>query len=226
MNLASPTALKAARAHQSKTLRWLAHLGLPGLFVVSALDASIIPLPIPGTTDLLLLWLVSHSGNPWLLVLCAVAGSMAGGYTTWHIGHKGGEAALHRYVPARLLDPVCRWAKRHPMLAVFVPSVLPPPIPLSPFLLASGALSVPLPRFLATFSAARSVRYSIVAWLGVTYGRHMVRLWSATLEKWSTPLLWTFGAVVAAGIGLGVWKLWRLRRPGAAGSPTLETAAD
>ncbi len=226
MNLASPTAAKATQAQHSKTFHWLTQLGLPGLFCVSALDASVIPLPIPGTTDLLLLWLVSHKGNPWALVLCAMCGSILGGYTTWQIGHRGGEAALHRYVPARVLNQVCRWAKAHPILAVFIPSVMPPPIPLSPFLLASGALGVPLGRFLAAFSAARALRYSLVAWLGVVYGRRVVRTWSTTLEAWSAPLLWAFGVLLLVGIGLGLWKLRKHRQPRTGEAPRLEGAAD
>ena len=70
---------------------WLTHLGVLGLFSVAVIDSSVIPLPLPGSTDLLLLWLVAHNGDPWLLAPCAIAGSILGGYTTWHIGRKGGE---------------------------------------------------------------------------------------------------------------------------------------
>ena len=70
---------------------WLTHLGALGLFSVAVIDSSVIPLPLPGSTDLLLLWLVAHSGDPWLLAPCAVAGSILGGYTTWQIGRRGGE---------------------------------------------------------------------------------------------------------------------------------------
>jgi membrane protein YqaA with SNARE-associated domain len=177
--------------------------------MVSAIDASIIPLALPGSTDLLLLWLVSHNGNPWLLVSSAVAGSLAGAYTTWSIGKKGGQAALERWVPARILKSIVGWVKRHPILAVFFPPILPPPIPLAPFLLASGALGVSRRAFLLTFGAARTLRYSLVAWLAVKYGRHIVRTWSGTLEKWQTPLLWVFVAVVVLGVTLGIMKLRR-----------------
>jgi len=195
---------------------WLTHLGSLGLFLVSVVDSSVIPLPIPGSTDLLLLWLVSHDGDPWLLALCAIAGSLLGGYTTWQIGKKGGEAALRRFVPARLRGRITRWVKRHPVLAVFLPTMLPPPIPLSPFILASGALGVPRSRFLVVFGAARTLRYGLVAWLAVVYGRHVVRLWSNELQKWSAPLLWVFFAVLAASICFGIWKLRGLGRSEAA----------
>jgi membrane protein YqaA with SNARE-associated domain len=195
---------------------WLTHMGALGLFFVAVIDSSVIPLPIPGSTDLLLLWLVAHGGNPWLLTPCAVAGGILGGYSTWQIGNKGGEAALQHYVPARLLGRVVEWVKRHPILAVFVPAMLPPPIPLLPFALASGALGVSRRRFLAVFGAARALRYSLDAWLGVIYGRSIVRIWSGALQKWSTPLLCVFVGLMVAGVCFGIWKIQRLRRIDAA----------
>jgi membrane protein YqaA with SNARE-associated domain len=197
--------------HSSLAPQWLTHLGALGLFFVAVVDSSVIPLPLPGSTDLLLLWLVAHGGDPWLLASCAVAGSILGGYTTWHIGRRGGEAALRHFVPARLLSRVVAWVEHHPVLAVFLPAMLPPPIPLLPFALASGALGVPRRRFLAIFGAARSLRYFFIAWLGVIYGRRIVRLWSGSLQKWSTPLLCVFVGLLIAGISFGVWKIRGLR---------------
>lgn len=187
--------------------RWAIRLGIPGLFLVSAIDASIVPLAVPGSTDILLLWLVSHNGNPWLLASSAIAGSLVGGYTTWSIGKRGGQAALQRWVSPRTSKRVVGWVERHPILAVFVPPILPPPIPLAPFLLASGALGVTRNSFLLTFSAARTLRYSFVAWMAVLYGRRIVRLWAGTLQKWSTPILWAYAAVVVAGLCYGIFKL-------------------
>jgi membrane protein YqaA with SNARE-associated domain len=177
------------------------------VFAVSLVDASIIPLAIPGSTDLLLLWLISRGGNPYVLVSCAVAGSLLGGWTTWRLGKKGGEAAIRRYVPPRLQGRAHGWAEHHPLLVVFLPAVLPPPIPLWPFLLAAGALGATAKRFLAAFGAGRALRYSLMGWLAIRYGRHIVRAWSATLEKWSAPILWTFIVLTIAGLAFSIWKL-------------------
>jgi membrane protein YqaA with SNARE-associated domain len=195
---------------------WLTHLGVLGLFSVAVVDSSVIPLPLPGSTDLLLLWLVAHSGNPWLLAPCAIAGSILGGYTTWQLGRRSGEVALRRYVPARLLGRIVDWVDRHRILAVFLPALLPPPIPLLPFALASGALGVSRGRFLVVFGAARTLRYSFIAWLGVTYGRRIVRLWSGSLDKWSTPLLTVFVTLLVVGVCYGIWKVRGLRKIDAA----------
>lgn len=195
---------------------WLTHMGALGLFSVAIVDSSPIPLPLPGSTDLLLLWLVAHNGNPWVLGPMAIAGSLVGGYTAWQVGKKGGEAALRRYIPARLLKRVVGWVERHGVLSMFLPALLPPPVPLMPFLLASGALGVSRRRFLAVYGAARALRYSIIAWLGVTYGRHAIRMWSATLQRWSTPLICIFTGLIVVGVCVGVWKLRGLRKIDAA----------
>ncbi len=212
----SPTQTPAPGPHTGLAPYWLTHMGALGLFSVAVIDSSVIPLPLPGSTDLLLLWLVAHSGDPWLLAPCAIAGSILGGYTTWHIGRRGGEVALRHYVPARLLKRIIGWVKRHPILSVFVPALLPPPIPLLPFALASGALGVSRRRFLAVFGAARSLRYSFVAWLGMTYGRNLVRLMSGALQKWSTPLLCVFMSLLITGLSFGIWKIRGLRKIDAA----------
>ena len=220
-----PAQFPAPHPPPSLAPHWLMHLGVLGLFFVAVIDSSVIPLPLPGSTDLLLLWLVAHSGDPWLLAPCAVAGSILGGYTTWHIGRRGGEEALRHYVPARLLGPVVGWVERNPVLAVFVPALLPPPIPLLPFALASGALGVSRRRFLGVFGAARCLRYSFIAWLGVAYGRGIVRLWSGSLQRWSTPLLCVFVGLLIAGSSFGIWKIRGLRKIDAAEKSALRDQA-
>lgn len=212
-------------AHRPMIPHWLTHLGALGLLSVAVVDSSVIPLPLPGSTDLLLLWLVAHSGNPWVLATMAISGSILGGYITWDVGRRGGEAALHHYVPARLLKRVVGWVKRHPILAVFLPAVLPPPIPLLPFALASGALGVSRRRFLLVYGAARTMRYSVVAWLGVVYGRHVIRLWTGTLQKWSTPLALVFAGTLVAGVGFGIWKIRGLRKIDASEKPAPQGGA-
>ena len=205
-------AANPAQGKHSGVFHWLVHLGAAGIFGVSLVDASILPLAIPGSTDLLLLWLIAHGASPWLYVACAVSGSLLGGFTTWRIGKQGGEEALKRYVPKRLQKRVHGWSEKHSILAVMLPAMLPPPIPLWPFLLAAGALGVTWRRFLAAFGAGRTLRYSIVGWLAIRYGRHMVRIWSNTLNRWTAPILWTFVILTISGLVYSIWKTKRTHR--------------
>jgi len=105
-------------AHHPLVPHWLVHLGALGIFSVAVVDSSFIPLPLPGSTDLLLLWLVAYGGDAWLLATLAIVGSLLGGYATWDLGRRGGEAALRRYVPARLQRRIIGWVERHRILAI------------------------------------------------------------------------------------------------------------
>jgi membrane protein YqaA with SNARE-associated domain len=198
--LAAPT--------KHRAMHWLVHLGAVGLFSISLLDACPFPLPIPGTTDLLLLILIARKGSPWLLVPLAVGGAVLGAFTTWSAGKKGGEMALRRYVPARYYDRITGWVKDHGSTAVALAGLAPPPIPLMPFLAAAGALGVTRARFLTAFTAARSARYSLVAWLGVLYGHHMVRWWNHYLARYAGAIAWVILALFIGAFGWGLWK-WR-----------------
>ena len=109
-------AKRTASQHRSHLLRWLMSLGGLGLFGVAIVDSSMIPLPLPGSTDLLLLLLTAHRGTTpisaaWL-AFCSLAGSLIGGYLCWSAGRKGGEVTLERYVPKRYLGRITGWVDR------------------------------------------------------------------------------------------------------------------
>lgn len=213
----APTALARhgpVHAHHSLLPHWLTNLGGLGLFAVAILDSSPIPLPLPGSTDLLLLLLVAHHGNPFLLAGCAIAGSAIGGFATWSAGRKGGEALLQRSVPARLRGRIERWTNEHSILSVLIPTLLPPPIPLTPFLLAAGALGVSRRRFLVAFNSARTIRYGLIAWAGVGYGRRVVGWWTRNLAEWSGVIGWTFATLLIGGAIYGIWQYRRQKRRG------------
>jgi len=192
--------------HKHLLPHWLIHFGLLGIFVVASIDASIIPLPLPGSSDLLVLLLTAHRGNPWLATLAGTLGSLVGGYFTWEAGQKGGEAMLERYASERLVKRIKRWMKRNGMLTVAIASILPPPLPLMPFLLSAGALGVSRTRYMASLGVARAARYGLIAWLGATYGRVMVRAWSQYLAGWADVILWSFVGLILAAVLFGVWK--------------------
>jgi membrane protein YqaA with SNARE-associated domain len=186
--------------------------GTLGLFAVSLIDSSIIPLPVPGSTDLLLILLVAHRGSPVFAAVAAILGSILGGYLTWATGAKGGEAALHRYLPRRFGKRLSARVEKRGVGAVVLSALLPPPFPLMPLLLAAGALGVSRKRFLVSFGLARTFRYVLVAWLADVYGQVVVRAFRHYLSGWSTTIMWIYLGLVVAGIIYGVWKFRRQRR--------------
>ncbi len=213
---------KAGSAHSAHGLHWLMGFGTLGLFAVSVIDSSIIPLPVPGSTDLLLILLVAHRGSPVFAAIAATLGSILGGYLTWATGEKGGEAALHRHLPRRFGRRLSAWVEKRGVGAVTVSALLPPPFPLMPLLLAAGALGVSRKRFLISFSVARTFRYALIAWLADTYGRVVLRVFRQYLAGWSTTIMWIYLGLVVAGILYGLWKFRHQRRePGVPGGAAL-----
>jgi membrane protein DedA with SNARE-associated domain len=139
------------------------------------------------------------------------------GFHSWRVSDLGrrtqrGTAILERFVSAKRLRLVTGWVKGHGALSIAIAALLPPPIPLLPFLLAAGALGVSRGRFFIAYGAARTIRYSLIGWLGFTYGRRLIRLWTKELHGWSGPILWTFLALLLVGAAYGVWKYRREHR--------------
>src|ERR1700757_5005581 len=185
-------ALQATAPHRGARtpfLHFLFGLGLLGLFLVSIVDSSFVPLPVPGVTDIMIIIMSAQHQNIILLVLLATAGSALGGSFSHLVGQRGGMAFLEKRIPPRIFKRVCQWMESHATLSVAVPAILPPPMPLSPFVLAAGALRMSRKKFMIAFTASRSLRHIIAAWLGIHYGRHIVRIWNSLSAKYAMPIV-------------------------------------
>jgi membrane protein YqaA with SNARE-associated domain len=180
----------------SKFWTWLRHLGGPGLLLLGLADNSLIPLP--GSMDVLTIWFAVHHHNDWLYYAAmATLGAVIGGYVTYRLARKGGKAALEHRLGHRGADAFYQRFERWGFWAVAVPAILPPPFPLVPFLLAAGAMQYSRKKFVAALALGRSLRYGVLAYLGVHYGRHFLRFFN----KYTKPtLIVLIGMSLVAGI--------------------------
>jgi len=220
---AAPAA--APRAPRNPFLHFLFSFGIFGIFFVSIVDSSFVPLPIPGVTDIMLIVMSARHENVILLVLLATAGSAVGGWFSHHVGQRGGMAFLQKHVPPRIFKRVCEWMESHAILSVALPAILPPPMPLSPFVLAAGALNMPRKKFMIAFTASRFARHTIAAWLGVHYGRHIIRLWNGLSARYATPILTVIWVGIAISCAYAFWKLYKTSRAVSSGQQPSKTAA-
>jgi membrane protein YqaA with SNARE-associated domain len=211
--------------HQSAFMRWILHLGPIGIFAVSFFDGWVIPLPIPGSTDLLLLMFIVRHGNPWVFATLAVAGSIVGGMLTWRFGKTGGDKLLRTFVPKRVLDRVCRYVQKRAFISILIATMLPPPVPLTPFALAAGALGVKWKPYLIAYAIGRTIRYGVITWLGVRYGRQILHAWRQYLSGYEAPIAWTLAAITAAGLTWSVFKYRRMMGEVKSGPRASEAAA-
>jgi membrane protein YqaA with SNARE-associated domain len=181
--------------------------GWAGIIALGIIDASV--LPLPGSLDVLTIVLASHKHAYWLLyAVAAWVGSVGGGYLTFRLGQKGGKELLEKRVPKRGLQRVSRWMEHHSSLSLFLPTLLPPPTPVSYFVLAAGAMQVSLRTFFLSFGAGRAIRYLLLAYFGSRYGRQMLHWARVNYVHFLIALL---SLAVLAAIILAAW--WFNKRP-------------
>jgi len=176
---------------------------------VAIVDSSFVPLPVPGMTDIMLVLYAAQKTDPWLLIAIATVGSALGGLFSHKVGQAGGLAFIEKRTPPRIFKRVTGWMESHAILAVALPAILPPPMPLSPFVLAAGALRMSRRTFMITFTLSRLARHAFAVWLGVHYGRHVLVLWRKFSATYGTPILIFIWAVIAISVGYALWQLWK-----------------
>jgi membrane protein YqaA with SNARE-associated domain len=173
-------------------VRWLLHLGGIGLIPLGILDSSLIPLP--GSMDVATVLLAARDKQLWFYYAAmATVGSLLGGFLTYRLARKGGKAALQKKFPRKDIRKVQKTFERWGFAAIFVPALLPPPLPLVPFLVAAGSMQYPLTKFLIALASGRVARYFVLAFLGAHYGRQILSLFSRHTAE-----------ILYAGLGVAV----------------------
>jgi membrane protein YqaA with SNARE-associated domain len=191
-------------ASQKSALQWLIHLGGPGLILLGLIDNSVIPLP--GSMDVATILLAAHHREPWIYyALMATAGSVLGGYLTYRMARKGGKETLEKRFSQKKVKKVYAIFERWGFASVAIPAVLPPPFPIVPMLLAAGAMQYPTKKFLTALAVGRGIRYSILAYLGFHYGRHIVTFFA----RYYWPVLI---ALIAFSVIGGLYGVFEYKR--------------
>ncbi len=177
-----------------------------GAFLMAALDASMLFF-LPFGIDAVVIFLAASNRDLfWLYPLLATAGSLTGGAVTFWIGRKMGSVGVERLVPPRRLERLKQKVNERGAVAMALPAVLPPPFPLTPFILTCGALDVDRMRFFATFGAVRLLRFGVEAWLARTYGRGVLAvLQSQTFQV----VVLVFVVIAVLGTIASAVLLWR-----------------
>jgi membrane protein YqaA with SNARE-associated domain len=180
-------------------------LGGPGLFAIAFLDSSFVSLP--QINDLMVVLMVIRE-KAWMPYYAAMAtlGSVTGCYAIYYLAEKGGEALLRKRLNSGHIDRSLALYRRHGVLALMVPALLPPPSPFKLFVLLAGIAEVKPLKFVLAVAAARGMRYLALGLLTVWYGDVALELMQT--RGWQVAA-WV--AVLIAAAALGWWWWWRRR---------------
>ena len=179
-------------AHNAR--RWIYHLGGLGFIPLGLLDASIIP--VPGSMDVLTIVLCARRSDMWIYyAVMATVGSVLGGFATYRLARKGGKEMVARRFTVRTLKKVYAIFERWGFCSIAIPALLPPPVPMVPFVLAAGALQYSVRKFLTALTLGRAARFTILGFLSARYGRRMLSYFS---QHGHPVLVTVIGFVVVA----------------------------
>lgn len=182
-------------------------LGGPGLFAVAFLDSSFVSLP--QVNDILVVLMVTRH-KAWMLyyALMATLGSIAGCYVIYVLAEKGGEAFLKKRVHAASVDRTLALYRRHGLMALMIPALLPPPAPFKLFVLLAGVAEVrPLP-FVLAIAAARGARYLALGVLAIYYGDAALELMRTEGRAVALALA---GVLALGALGWWAWSRYNSR---------------
>jgi uncharacterized membrane protein YdjX (TVP38/TMEM64 family) len=135
----------------------------------------------------------------------ATVGEVLGGYLTYRLAEKGGQETLEKKVGKPRAAKIYMQFEKRGFMAVFTGSILPPPFPFTPVLMAAGVMQYPHGKFLSALLAGRAARFFAESFLGRIYGQQIIGFFSRHYR----PLLYfLISLAVAAGIGTLVYFKW------------------
>jgi membrane protein YqaA with SNARE-associated domain len=186
-----------------------AFLSPAGLFALAALDSSMVFF-LPAAVDMAVVILAARYHDMfWAFPPIATAGSVVGSYITFRIGSKIGENSLECWIPERRLKSIQGKIKDKGAIALGLTALIPPPFPLTPFVLACGAFKVRRATFFTALAVARFLRFSVMALLALIYGRRIIALLDSPIFK---AIITCFIIIAVAGTVYSGYRLVRSTR--------------
>jgi len=176
-------------------------LGGPGLFIIAFLDSSF--LSLPEINDLLLIWMVTqHNARMPYYALASMLGSVAGCLVLYYLGRVSEQWVARRFSAERM-ERTMKTFQRYGVMAVLIPSLLPPPAPFKVFVLLAGVAGIRVQNFALAIAIGRGIRYFGEGLLAVWYGDQAMEF----IEANGRPI--ALALVTLLAIGLAAYLLRR-----------------
>lgn len=193
----------------SPLLQFLFHIGYFGPLVMGVLDSSFLFLPFGN--DLVVVGLVAQhpGGVAWYVILAAV-GSSAGALLLVLVSRKVGEEGIRRIAGDKRFEKLKKRVGERSAMAIALAGIAPPPFPFTTVIAAVGALDYPIWRILAVNFLSRGVRFTILAFLALKFGKAVLGIAKTPVFEWTMITFIVFCAVIS---GISIWR-WTRKNPG------------
>lgn len=191
-------------------LHLLLHLGYLGPFFMGVMDSSFLFLPI-GNDLLVVILAARHHSEAWVYVLSATIGSTTGALLLDLVCRKIGEAGVQKVTGEQRFSYLKKKVGQRGGFFVALACLGPPPFPFTAIVATVSALAYPRLKLLAVIAGSRLLRFIILAWLAIKYGRAIVRIIDTPAFKWSV------GTVAGLCLVVSVFSILKWVRAGRSG---------
>ncbi|RXH58808.1 YqaA family protein [Granulicella sibirica] len=190
-------------------LAFLKPFGVWGLGGLALLDSSSIPMPIDA---LVIDYVVQDHARFVLYCLMAALGSAVGSMVPYYLGRAGGELILLKRINRTRYEKLRDRFEKQEFLAIMVPAMMPPPMPVKLFEIAAGVFEMkPLTYFLAIL-IGKFLRFLVETLITVIYGRTLLATVMQTFRQHSGIMIAVVGVVVILLALFVVRRLFDRRR--------------
>ena len=148
-------------------LAFLKPLGVWGICALAIVDTSTIPVPI----DALLIDYVAHDHARFLLYcFMGALGSAIGSLLPYYLGRAGGELFLLKRINRQRYEQLRDRFEKQEFLAIMIPAIMPPPMPVKLFEIAAGVFEMKVIWFFSAIFLGKFLRFLLWAIITIFYG--------------------------------------------------------
>jgi membrane protein YqaA with SNARE-associated domain len=184
-------------------------LGVWGIGGLAIVDSCSIPMPI----DALLIDYVAHDHKRFLLYcFMAALGSAIGSLLPYYLGRAGGELFLLKRINRQRYEKLRDRFEKQEFLAIMVPAMMPPPMPVKLFEFAAGVFEMKPVWFFSAIFVGKFVRFLIWAIITITYGPAILHTITRALHVHLGFVLGASGIVIVLLLVYVLRKVFDARR--------------
>ena len=148
-------------------LALLKPFGVWGIGALAVIDSAAIPVPI----DALVIDYVVHDHARFILIcFMAALGSAIGALLPYYLGRAGGELFLLKRINRKRYEQLRDRFEKQEFLAIMIPAMMPPPMPVKLFEFAAGVFEMRVVWFFSAILVGKFLRFMVWAIITILYG--------------------------------------------------------
>lgn len=183
--------------------------GAWGIGALAIVDSAAVPLPI----DAALIYYVVHDHTKFVLYcFMAALGSAIGSLLPFFIGRAGGELFLLKRINRNRYEQLRDRFERQEFLALMIPAMMPPPMPVKLFEFAAGVFEMRTVSYFCAILLGKFLRFLVWAVITILYGPAIVHTIADAMHEHMHYILGGAGVVI---LFIAIWvtrKIFDRRR--------------